>query len=80
MLEVVVLTGSAFFPMCDRSRVAYPHETRFAGIAWRWGWLSRSPSLAPGAEGGCVHRGGCAWIWAWLKQRRGSVSCWKQRP
>lgn len=54
MLDVVVAGSAA--PMRGRSRVACPRETRFAGTLWHrrgWGWLSRSPSLAWGTEGGC---------------------------
>lgn len=54
MLDVAVAGSAAH--RSDRSRMACPHETRFAGTLWHqrgWGWFNRSPSLAWGTEDGC---------------------------
>lgn len=72
---LLLLTGSVSFPvLCDRSRMAWPCETRFAGTRWHqrgWGWLR---GLRVGAwRGVCLDLGVA-------EPEPGSVSCWKQGP
>lgn len=63
MLDVAVAGSAA--PMCDRSRMVCPRETRFAGTLWHrrgWGWLSKAPrwlgELRVGAKRGlCLDLG-----------------------